>query len=471
MRCRFPLPSPNSGINMTKKSSPKSWQDLHTILATEDHERLRQFFDDLSMSETVLAVSRLSPAEQKKLVTILEPSAAADVMEDIPTEQLADIIEDLTPEQAASIMDELTSSRKSELLLEMEDEEVEAILHVMKQGQADEARKMLSYPHDTAGAIMVSEFLAYPERATIGEVLADLQVNKSKYRSYHVQYVYVVDAMKKLVGVLRMHDLLFSSHSASLEELMIREPLHVQINDTTKELGDFFQEHNFFGVPVVDRDGTLAGVLLPSAVEEAFNKKSVHQFLGLSGIVGGEEFRTMPLVTRSGRRLSWLSINIVLNILAASIIAMYQDTLAAAIALAIFLPMISDMSGCSGNQAVAVSMRELTLGMLKKEEWLRVLGKEISLGIINGIALGALLGTIAYLWKGNAYLGLVVGGALMINTIIAVCFGGILPLLLKKFKLDPALVASPLLTTVTDMCGFFLVFSLATMVLSKISGI
>lgn len=458
-------------MNMTKKTSTKPWQDLREILAREDHESLRHFFDDLTMSETALVVSRLPPAEQKRLVTILEPSAAADVIEDIPTEQLADIIEDLSPEQAASIMDEMHSSRKNELFAEMAGEEVEAILHVMEPSQADEARKMLSYPQDTAGAMMVSEFLAYHDKATIGAVLADLQSNKSQYRSYNVQYIYVVDDSEKLVGILRVHDLLFALHTSSLEEIMIRQPLHVKVDDNLKQLGEFFQEHNLFGVPVVDGDGVLAGVLLPSEVEEAFNKKSVHQFLGLSGIIGGEEYRTMPLLTRSGRRLSWLSINIFLNILAASIIAMYQDTLATAIALAIFLPMISDMSGCSGNQAVAVSMRELTLGLLQKREFLRVLGKEIGLGIINGIALGVLLGSIALLWKGNIYLGIVVGGALMLNTIIAVCFGGILPLLLKKFKLDPALVASPVLTTVTDMCGFFLVFSLASLVLSKISGI
>ncbi|MBU0480790.1 MAG: magnesium transporter [Proteobacteria bacterium] len=457
---------------MAEKSTTKSrTRFLREMLAGEDQDGIRRFFDRLSMSETALIVSRLHPAEQKMLITILDPSDAADVMEDIPTEQLADIIEDLPPEQAISFMEELPNSRKNELLSEMEGEEVEAILHVMEPEQADEARKMLSYPQDTAGALMMSEFLAYNDKATIGSVLADLQSNKERYHKYNVQYIYVVDDTGMLVGVLRVHDLLFALHSALLEELMIRDPLHVRVTDTIKTLGEFFQEHKFFGVPVVDEDGVLAGVLRPVAVEEAFNKKSVHQFLGFSGIVGGEEFRTMPLLTRSGRRLSWLSINIFLNIMAASIIALYQDTLASAIALAIFLPMISDMSGCSGNQAVAVSMRELTLGLLKKQEFLRVFAKEIGLGFINGIALGALLGVIAFLWKGNLYLGLVVGGALMLNTVIAVCFGGILPLLLKKFKLDPALVASPVLTTVTDMCGFFLVFSLATLVLAKISGV
>lgn len=456
--------------NMTKVDT-QPWVELKRIMANEEFDNLQGFFDRLSMSETVLIVSRMSPDEQKRLVTILDPSVAAGIIEDIPTEQVADIMESLTPQQAASIIEVLPSPMKSELLTEMEGAGVEAILNVMPSIEADETRKKLAYPQDTAGAMMVSEFLAFHDDTTIGTVLAKLQRNKSRYSTYHVQYIYVIDRHKKLVGVLRMHNLLFTPHDSLLGKVMIENPLQVKDQNQLKDLRDFFQKHHLFGVPVVDQLGCLKGVLLPSAVEEAYKKKSVHQFLGVSGIVGGEEFRTMPLWTRSSRRLSWLSINIVLNVFAASIIAMYQDTLTAAITLAVFLPMISDMSGCSGNQAVAVSMRELTLGLLKKGEILRVFGKEIGLGLINGVALGALLGGLALLWKGNIYLGLVVGGALALNTLIAVCFGGILPLLLKKFKLDPALVASPVLTTVTDMCGFFLVFSLASMVLPEITGI
>ena len=155
--------------------------------------------------------------------------------------------------------------------------------------------------------------------------------------------------------------------------------------------------------------------------------------------------------------------------IAASVIAFYEDTLTAVIALAVFLPIVSDMSGCSGNQAVAVSMRGLTLGAALPRDVLRVWRKEAIVGIINGLALGLLLGLAAWAWKGNAVLGLVVGAALAINTIVAVSIGGTVPLLLKRFKFDPAVASGPLLTTVTDMCGFFLLLSLASLVLPAIS--
>jgi magnesium transporter len=145
--------------------------------------------------------------------------------------------------------------------------------------------------------------------------------------------------------------------------------------------------------------------------------------------------------------------------------------LSSVIALAVFLPIISDMSGCSGNQAVAVSMRELSIGVISPKEVFRVLRQELSVGLINGFALGTLIGLAAFLWKGNIYLGLVVGSALMLNTILAVSIGGTVPLILKGFKIDPALASGPILTTITDMIGFMLVLSFASLALAKLGGL
>ena len=146
-------------------------------------------------------------------------------------------------------------------------------------------------------------------------------------------------------------------------------------------------------------------------------------------------------------------------------ISAYEDTLAAVIAIAVFLPMVSDMSGCSGNQAVGVTMRELSLGLVRPKDAMRVWMKEVSVGVINGIVLGILIGIVCWIWKGNPYLGLVIGLALALNTIIAVSIGGVVPLLLKRVGQDPAVASGPLLTTITDMAGFFLVLSLATLMM------
>lgn len=451
-------------------SDQKPWEQLLDLIESRRPADILAFLDSLSAQETALVLSRLSEDERLALLTLLSPTDAAELIEDISDEQAALIFSELPPASAGKIIDELPSEQVVDVLGEMDSGDAEEILQTMEPGPAEEARHSLSFPKDAAGNLMIREYLAYRDSTSIAEVNRDLQAQRDHYRTYHIHYIYVVDDAERLVGVMRIHDLLFSSSGSLLRDLMIPRPYRISASADLDEVSDYFNEHNLLALPVVDDDDQLLGIVLPVAVEEAKSKRSVKQFLWLSGIVGGEEFRSMPLFTRSGRRLSWLSLNIVLNIIAASVIALYQDTLAAAIALAVFLPMVSDMSGCSGNQAVAVSLRELSLGLLRPGEIIRVALKESVLGVINGILLGILLGGVAYLWKGNIFLSLVVGGALAGNTIIAVTFGGILPLVLKKFKIDPALVSSPLLTTVTDMCGFFLVLSLASAVLGRISG-
>lgn len=448
----------------------KPWEIFKEVLDADDSEKLKQFLDNLSPAETARGISRLAPPEQQKLLLLLDPEDAADVLEDVPDTQAVDLIEDLPVENAAAIVDEIPSDKQADLLGELDRKDAEAILNEMSPEESEDVRKLLTFDPDSAGGLMITEFLVYRENIRASEVLNDLRTHRDKYRKFNVQYLYVQNKKGKLVGVLRMHDLLFTEDDAFLNAFMIKNPLRVNVNAAVDELRQFFDEHRLWGIPVVDSGDRLVGVVLPDAVEEAALKRADRQFLDSSGIVGGEEFRSMPLLTRSRRRFSWLSINIVLNVLAASIIAYYQDTLASAIALAVFLPMISDMSGCSGNQAVAVSLRELTLGLIRPNEFLRVVGKEIVLGVVIGLGLGILLGAVAMLWKGNIFLSLVVGVALMANTIISVVLGGCLPLILKKARLDPALVSSPLLTTVTDMCGFFLVLSFGTMVLAKLAG-
>ena len=444
------------------------WETLSELIVSGTKSRIENFIDSLGTSETARAISRLSEAEQHLLFTILSPEDAADLIEGFPESQAADIVENMPSEQAAAIMDELPSDHLVDVLGEMDDSASESILASMDKEGAAEARMLLNYAPDCAGGLMISEFLAFGVDETIQDVLNNLQDNQEKYSDYNVQYFYVVDSNRKLSGVMRMHDLLFPSRRKRLGDIMIPSPWSVSDTTPLNELKSFFEEHKLFGVPVVDDNQRLVGVVQPRAVEEESSKQKTKVFLRLSGIIGGEEFRTMPLLVRSGRRLSWLSMNIVLNIMAASIIALYQDTLAAAITLAVFLPMVSDMSGCSGNQAVAVSMRELSLGLVKPAEIVWVVLKEARVGIINGVVLGLLLGMVAYFWQNNIWLGIVVGGALAANTLVSVTLGGALPLILKRLKMDPALVSSPLLTTVTDMCGFFFVLSFAAAVLPKL---
>ncbi len=450
---------------MPENGGPEPWDELARLSETGTPEALAEFIEQLSSGDATLAMSRLTREAQNRILTKLSPDDAARLLGQLPDVQALALIDQMHPKTAAGIIDELPSDEQADLIGDMNAKDAEAILREMDPEEAADARALSRYADDVAGGLMVTEFLRFPEQFRVADVVDDLRTHADKYRDYEIQYAYVCDADKRLTGVLRLRDLLLADPRRSIAEIMIREPLSVSDKTHLDELADFFDRHHFLGVPVVDAHGKLAGVVQKGAVDEAWRNRQGSDYLKSQGIVG-DEIRTMPLLRRTRSRLAWLCVNILLNIAAASVIAIFQDTLQAVIALAIFLPIISDMSGCSGNQAVAVSLRELALGLVRPRDLFYVWMKEISVGLINGVVLGLLIALVAWIWHANPFLGLVVGIALCLNTVVAVSIGGSIPLILKRLKVDPAIAAGPILTTITDMCGFFFVLGLASLLLN-----
>jgi magnesium transporter len=445
------------------------WEVMRELLQRAELPALEHYLQTLPSSETVRAVFRLTPDEQEKLLTLLPPESAADLIDDVPDSQAAELLDNLEPQEAASIVNELSSDDAADVLAEMDREDVEEILSLMEPEEAAEARQLIDFDPDTAGGLMMKEFLSYPENQQVSSVIADLGNRGDDYPLYYLQHILVVGPLGRLCGAATLSEMAFARPGASLAE--IANPVDaVKAAAGLDELEEFFESHDTPIAPVVDEAQRLLGAVRRRAVFDAIAERADESYLKSQGIVGGDEFRSMPLVTRSGRRLSWLAVKIVLNIASASVIAVYEDTIAAVLALAVFLPIVSDMSGSSGHQAVAVSMRELTLDIIKPRDLARVCLKELSLGLVTGLVLAVLLAGVAWAWKGNPWLGAVVGVALAVNTLLAVVIGGALPLVFRGLRLDPALAAGPLLTTITDTAGFFLVLSLATIVLPRLIG-
>jgi magnesium transporter len=451
-----------------EESAPR-YKRLTEAVAVGDLESSRRIIKEASADDQRRIISQLDLAVREQLCELLPPEEIAGLLEHLAEPQAIEILEELPAEIAADVVENMSAEIGGDLLRELNSKDTEAILaEIENAAESDDLRERASYHWESAGGLMSDHVLSFPLDATVADVLADLETNAEKYHDADVQYFFVVDDAKRLTGVLSMRSLVLGRRSLPIKSLMIPDPVSVTVHTSLEELEDLFEEKNYLGLPAVDEEGKLKGIVSRRAVTEALSEHQTEDYLKASGIVGGEELRSMPLKDRCLRRLAWLGPNILLNLLAASVIASYEDTLAAVIALAVFLPMVSDMSGCSGNQAVAVSIRELTLGIIQPRDYTRVLIKEGLLGLTNGLVLGLILGTIAFFWKGSFFLALVIGSALALNTVLSVVLGGLIPLVLKRFKADPALASGPILTTCTDMCGFFLVLNLATLAIHQL---
>jgi len=442
------------------------WEQLEGMIGQADPLDLAEFVRALPPEDTAYTIDHLPVGKQTQLFTLLadaDPDLAADVIEHFADEQAADLLDDLEPDIAAAIVDEMDSDEQTDVLGEFEDEYAEAVLQAMTPEEAIDARRRLDYPEDTAGGLMITEILAYRDDWTVDQIVSDLRrrAEDIQDRDYEGRYLYLVDAQNKLTGVARLRSLLLAPPGPSRQVMREEDLLSVEDDWHVDDLQSVFERADYSALPVVDQHNRLIGSVRRAAVEEAIADRSDEQLLKFGGIIAGEELRSMPLMSRCARRLMFLVPNILLFMMSVSVIALFEPIIAKVTALAIFLPLVGGMSGASANQSVAVSIREMALGLVRPPDVGRVMAREVSLGAINGVILGMLLACVALLFDGQWALGLIVGCAFAANSVIAVTLGATMPLVLKRLGIDPAMASSPIVATLTDMAGFFFVLSLA----------
>jgi magnesium transporter len=438
--------------------------DLGDLLNRGNAAELQAWLEQLPSGAGPRYLTRLEADDQKRLLELLPASAAAQLLQELSNRQAAYLLSLLSPPHAAALFELFPSNEQADLLAEPGGISA-AVLAALAPETARRAERLSRYAPDTAGGLMVAEYLSFPETASVADVIEDLRSHAREYTRLQAQYAYIVDPSARLIGVLRLRDLLLLDRDDPLAGAMTRDPLCVPADMPLDELLRFFDRHPYFGAPVVDAGNRLLGVALRADVEEASSERADRRWLLASGVLGGEEFRSMSWKSRVARRAPWLCVSLLLSLVAASVIGWYQETLAAAIALTVFLPVISGMGGNSGNQALAVSIRELSLGLVQPQEYLWVVTKEAVVGLTNGLLISIIVAALAWAWQRNLRLSAVVGIAIALNTLVAACLGGIVPLILKQWRLDPALASGPVLAAVNDMCGFLLALVLADWIL------
>lgn len=449
----------------------KPWRLLGQIIDSGNVAHLEAFLELLAPSDTPYTINRLDEDRQTRMLSMARPGLAAQLIEHLNDSHAADLIEELAPQGAAAIVDELDSDDQADILGELDRDEAEAILTHMDPQEAADARQLVGYEPDTAGGVMITEFLSYHMNQSVSDVLEDLRNHVEEYADYDVQYVYATDDQGVLRGLIKIRDVVLTSGNQPLRSIMNPSPTLVGVNDSIDHLEDIFDRYAFNAIPVINPQRDLVGVVRRAAVEEAHSERAERDLMRVSGIIAGEELRSMPLASRSLRRLAYLVPNILLMILSISVIAAFEDlVLKDVIALAIFLPLVAGVSGSAGNQAVAVSIRELSLGVAKSTDTLRVLVKELQVGVVNGLVVGVIVFVIAYAMRGDFYLAMVIGCALPATVIVSVTLGGTVPLILHRLRVDPAMASGPIITTLIDFFGFFSVLGLAWLMIDYLNG-
>lgn len=395
--------------------------------------------EGLGEEEAAGLVKGLPPHAAASCLERVRPAFAAELLGLLPAESAADLLVRMGPDHAADAVRALPESARPGL--------VDALPPELRREILD----TLSYPEDSAGRLMRTDFLSFVKDVKVREVVSRLRQLAHK----GVQnYVYVVSPEKKLLGVLNMRDLLLASPEAPIESIMRQDVFSVAAFTDREELIHLMGQRNFLSVPVLDAQGRLIGAvktedLLETSQEEA--TEDVQMMFGASA----EERAFSPLRFKIARRLPWLNVNLVTAFAAAGVVAHFEDLIGRVAVLAVFLPIIAGQGGNAGIQSLAVVLRGLVIREVRPRDAWPLLCAEIGVALVNGLAIGVVTAVAAWLWRGNAALGLVVGLAMLVNMLAAGLAGAGIPLLMKRWGFDPAQSSGIFLTTVTDVIGFF----------------
>lgn len=417
-------------------------KSLHPADAADQLQRL-------PVEEARQALLQLSKADAAAILAELDEELRPRLLEGISSPELAGIISELNHNAAADVVAELPEKRRPEVMAGLASDEKAQV------------STLLVYPPDTAGGIMSDQFIRLRTNQTVDEVLQLLQ-GKAEESEGGISYLYVTNDAGRLVGIVSMRDLVFRGRHRSIGEIMNPEVKHVSVNDDQEKIAQLFERYHYLALPVLNKDGCLVGMVSAQRVMDVIKAEATEDMQLMVGL-SGEERALTPWQQSIRKRLPWLCINLATAFLAGAVVGIFEGTIAKWTALAIFLPIVAGQGGNAGVQTLTVIIREMALGELSIGDGRKALVKEVILGVLNGMAIGVLVGVVGYLWQGSMVLGVVVGAAMLLTMVAAALSGVLVPYTLKALRIDPALASSIMVTTVTDVGGFFFFLGLAAL--------
>jgi magnesium transporter len=438
--------------------------DLDELVLLVREGRIEAFLQrawELEPADLADVLATLDEDERLALVRILPPELSSQALVELPADAHAeDIVAALDTEQAAEIVDELEDDDAADLLGELEPEEQERILAGVED-RADVDR-LLRYDEETAGGLMTTYLVTVTDLDTVG--LALEAVRRQAEDVDDVTEIFVVDTARRLVGTLSFKQLVVTPQVRLVRDVMEDADIRVGAEVDQEEVARIMSRYDLVSLPVVDATGRLLGRVTYDDVSDVTEAEATEDLLRFGGVSPDEELSARwSSSVRS--RLPWLYVNLLTAFLAASVVLLFKGAIEKITTLAIWMPIVAGMGGNAGTQALAVSVRRLSLGQVPVDRSRSIISKEIVVGIINGIAIGIVVASVSVLLGESWRMGLVVFLAMSGNLLVAGFAGSFIPVVLERLDVDPAIASSVFVTTFTDVCGFGLLLGLATAIL------
>jgi magnesium transporter len=415
------------------------------------------YLPDMSPGDIAYLISASPPATRHELWSLLDHEQEADVLNELPDDIRNHFLADLQPEAVAEIIVQLDDDDVADILHELPQAETDLILDSLTTDDRERFETALSYPDDVAGGLMSTDTLTIRPDLTMDVVLRYLR--RHTRLPENTDSLIVVSREDKYVGLLPVRTLLVSDPSASVREMMKTEREPLDAMTSADEVARRFERNDWISAPVVDPQGKLIGRITIDDVVDVIREQADHSLAVMAGLGDGDAFT--PVLQTAPQRAVWLAVNLLTAILAASVISVFQATIEKVVALAVLMPIVASMGGIAGTQSLTVLIRAMAMGQINDRTEIWLVRREILVSALNGLIWAFVMALVTTYWFDDSTLGLIIAFAIIVNLLTAGIAGASLPLLLERLKIDPALAGGVILTTVTDVVGFWAFLGLA----------
>lgn len=447
-------------INDASTKSPALNQEtVRELIRTASPDRILRYLGKSHPADIALLFKDLDPVEVRLLFDLLfSIRRAGKTLKELPPDLLPEILELIEEEKIAKMMVWTDPDDEVAFIDCLPEERRERVLALLDPDRRERVQQSISYPEGTVGRITTTEYLALPPNTSAQEAIDKIR-ERGELESFF--YLYVVDQTEKLIGVVPLRNLVVAPQDRTLLEMMIPDPVQGEVSMDQEDAARLVSKYDLLALPIVDSEGHLMGIITVDDVIDIINQETTEDMYRMAGLEEGDRIFSHPKLSIQ-KRLPWMSFNLLTAMLAAFVVGLFEGTIEKAVSLAVFMPVVAGMGGNGGTQTLTVMVRGIALGELEFSTAWRAVMKEVIVGITIGAATGIMVAVVAYLWKGNPVLGLILALAMVINLLVAALAGTLIPLALKQVHLDPALGSGVLVTTFTDVFGFLSFLGLAT---------